>query len=154
MLGYLKDKAPGVIEPPQSEFGPGWYDTGDVVDVDENRAITIRGRLKRFAKVAGEMVSLESVERIATAASPKHQHAASTWKDVSRGELIALFTEDPALKRDQLQTAAREIGLPEIAIPRRVIHIDKLPLLGNGKRDYVALAMMAEDVVRKEAVKQ
>ncbi len=154
MLGYLKDKTPGVIEPPQSEFGPGWYDTGDVVDVDQNRAITIRGRLKRFAKVAGEMVSLESVERIAIAASPKFNHAASTWKDLSRGELIALFTEDPALKRDQLQTAAREIGLPEIAIPRRVIHIDKLPLLGNGKRDYVALAMMAEDVVRKETVKQ
>ncbi|MEO8029081.1 MAG: AMP-binding protein, partial [Bryobacteraceae bacterium] len=154
MLGYFKEKAPGVIEPPESEFGPGWYDTGDVVSVDDNRAITILGRLKRFAKVAGEMVSLESVERIATAASPKHHHAASSWKDLQRGELIALFTEDPDLKREHLQTAAREIGLPEIAIPRRVIHIDKLPLLGNGKRDYVALGMMAEEYVKKETVKQ
>ncbi len=153
MLGYFQDKAPGVIEPPQSEFGPGWYDTGDVVEVDENRAIRIRGRLKRFAKVAGEMVSLESVERIAIAASPKHHHAASTWKDLSRGELIALFTDDPELKREHLQAAAREIGLPEIAIPRRVIHVAALPLLGNGKRDYVALGMMAEEYVKKETVK-
>jgi len=149
MLGYFLDRAPGVLHPAESEFGPGWYDTGDIVTISDRGAITIQGRLKRFAKVAGEMVSLEVVERIATAASPKHQHASSAAKDEARGELIMLFTDDPNLKREQLQASARQLGLPEIALPRRVIYIDKLPLLGNGKKDYVKLqAMTVESVAR------
>jgi acyl-[acyl-carrier-protein]-phospholipid O-acyltransferase/long-chain-fatty-acid--[acyl-carrier-protein] ligase len=145
MLGYLKEDRPGEIQPPQSEFGEGWYNTGDIVSMD-GRFVALEGRIRRFAKVAGEMVSLELVERIAATAQPKFLHASATLKDSARGEMIILFTADPGLKRDSLQAAAREMGAPEIAIPRRVIHLEKLPLLGNGKKDYVTLGRMAAEI--------
>lgn len=149
MMGYFLDRAPGVLQPPSSQFGEGWYDTGDIVTMDARRHITIQGRLKRFAKVAGEMVSLEVVERIAVAASPKRMHASTAVKEEARGESIVLFTDDPNLNRERLLAAARENGLPDLAIPRRVIHLDKVPLLGNGKKDYVKLQSMAAETVKK-----
>jgi acyl-[acyl-carrier-protein]-phospholipid O-acyltransferase/long-chain-fatty-acid--[acyl-carrier-protein] ligase len=152
MLGYLKHDKPGVIESPQSEFGPGWYNTGDVVSVEGTGFIRILGRIRRFAKVAGEMVSLELVEKIAVEAQPKFQHASTSVKDASRGETILLFTQDPELRREHLQAAVKELGAPEIAIPRRIIHVDKLPMLGNGKKDYVTLAKMAQEM-QQAAVK-
>ncbi len=149
MMGYFLSTAPGVLQPPKSQFGEGWYDTGDIVTMNARRHITIQGRLKRFAKVAGEMVSLEVVERIAVAASPKRMHASIAVKEEARGESIVLFTDDPDLKRERLLAAAHENGLPEFAIPRRVIHLDKVPLLGNGKKDYVKLQTMAAETVKK-----
>jgi acyl-[acyl-carrier-protein]-phospholipid O-acyltransferase/long-chain-fatty-acid--[acyl-carrier-protein] ligase len=145
MLGYLKQDQPGVIQPVGSEFGPGWYDTGDVVSLDD-RFITIRSRLKRFAKVAGEMVSLELVERIAIEAQGAAAHAAVSYKETARGEAVVLFTEDRQLSREQLKTAARRIGAPELALPRRIHHLERIPVLGNGKKDYVALSKMAGEM--------
>jgi len=144
MSGYLRFENPGVLQPPASAAGEGWYETGDVVDVDADGFVKIVGRVKRFAKVAGEMVSLEAVEKLAAAASPGAAHAASTQPDASRGETILLFSTDPQLTRDRLQTAARDGGWPEIAVPRRIIQVDALPLLGTGKIDYVTLKQMAE----------
>jgi acyl-[acyl-carrier-protein]-phospholipid O-acyltransferase/long-chain-fatty-acid--[acyl-carrier-protein] ligase len=69
MKGYLLFDNPGVIQPPRS-MGEGWYATGDIVEFDQDDFIHIRGRVKRFAKIAGEMVSLEVVERIAGQAAP------------------------------------------------------------------------------------
>jgi acyl-[acyl-carrier-protein]-phospholipid O-acyltransferase/long-chain-fatty-acid--[acyl-carrier-protein] ligase len=149
MMGYFLASAPGVLQPPHSQFGEGWYDTGDIVTMNARRHITIQGRLKRFAKVAGEMVSLEVVERIAVAASPKRMHASAAVKEEARGESIVLFTDDPDLRRERLLAAAHENGLPEFAIPRRVIHVDKVPLLGNGKKDYMKLQAMAAETVKK-----
>ena len=149
MMGYFLASAPGVLQPPKSQFGEGWYDTGDIVTMDSRRHITIQGRLKRFAKVAGEMVSLEVVERIAAAASPKRMHASAAVKEESRGESIILFTDDPDLKRERLLVAAHANGLPDLALPRRVILLDKVPLLGNGKKDYVKLQAMAAEMTKK-----
>lgn len=143
MTGYMFHDNPGVVQPPQSSYRSGWYDTGDVVDIDPDGYVTIMGRVKRFAKVAGEMVSLEVVEAMANVASPGRAHAASTAASDRRGEIVVLFTEDKELKRDQLAAAARQRGFPEVAIPRSVIHIDKLPRLGSGKFDYVTLKQMA-----------
>ncbi len=144
MLGYYFFDQPGVLQRPRSEFGAGWYSTGDIVEIDEHGFIAIKGRVKRFAKIAGEMVSLEVVETIGKQASPLTQHAASTQADPRRGETIVLFTTDPALERDALMQAARAIGAPELAIPRRIVHLKELPLLGTGKTDYVALRKLAE----------
>ncbi|HYZ86222.1 MAG TPA: bifunctional acyl-ACP--phospholipid O-acyltransferase/long-chain-fatty-acid--ACP ligase [Bryobacteraceae bacterium] len=146
MAGYLKHERPGQIEPPQSIFGEGWYNTGDVVTIDEKGLLDIKGRMKRFAKVAGEMVSLEVVEQVAIATQPRYQHAAIAIKDFRRGEALLLFTEDRGLTREQLQTKVRELGLPELVLPRRVVHLDTIPLLGNGKKDYVRLRQMADEL--------
>jgi acyl-[acyl-carrier-protein]-phospholipid O-acyltransferase/long-chain-fatty-acid--[acyl-carrier-protein] ligase len=147
MLGYLRAGKPGVLEPPSSIFGPGWYSSGDIVEIDEDGFVRIAGRVKRFAKIAGEMISLEVVEQIAVAASPNRGHASTTVTSERRGESIVLFTEDPELRREHLASAARERGLPELAVARQVIHIDRLPRLGSGKADYVQLKDMARERV-------
>ena len=143
MSGYLRFEKPGELEPPASEAGDGWYNTGDVVEIDPAGFVTILGRVKRFAKIAGEMVSLEGVEKLAATASPDHPHAATSVPDEKRGEAIILFSTDPALSREQLQQAARENGLPEIAIPRAIRLLDALPVLGTGKTDYQTLKALA-----------
>jgi acyl-[acyl-carrier-protein]-phospholipid O-acyltransferase/long-chain-fatty-acid--[acyl-carrier-protein] ligase len=145
MSGYYRVDRPGVLEPPASELGAGWYDTGDIVEIDPDGFLHIRGRMKRFAKIAGEMVSLEVVEKLATAASPERQHAASSRGDAQRGESIVLFTTDPALDRDAQLAAARAAGIPEIAVPREIRVLEALPLLGTGKVDHVTLKKWAED---------
>lgn len=144
MAGYLKADLPGVLQPPVSELGEGWYETGDVVEMDDEGFVRIVGRVKRFAKIAGEMVSLEVVEKLATATSPALAHAASSQPDASKGEALVLFTTDPALSREQLAAKARELGLPELAVPRKIVNIEALPLLGTGKIDYVTLKSLAE----------
>jgi acyl-[acyl-carrier-protein]-phospholipid O-acyltransferase / long-chain-fatty-acid--[acyl-carrier-protein] ligase len=140
MMGYYLFDAPGVLQPPVE----GWYNTGDIVDVDAQGFVHIKGRVKRFAKVAGEMVSLEVVEKIANTAAPEHKHAASTQPCPQRGESIILFTTDTNLKREDLQIVAKNLLQPEIAIARKIIHVEDLPLLGTGKTDYVSLKQMAE----------
>ncbi|MPN37419.1 Bifunctional protein Aas [bioreactor metagenome] len=144
MAGYLKADQPGVLQPPVSDVGDGWYETGDVVELDEDGFVKIVGRVKRFAKIAGEMVSLEVVEKLATATSPAMLHAASSQPDPAKGEALVLFTTDTALGRERLQAAARAGGWPEIAVPRRIVSVDALPLLGTGKIDYVTLKQWAE----------
>jgi acyl-[acyl-carrier-protein]-phospholipid O-acyltransferase/long-chain-fatty-acid--[acyl-carrier-protein] ligase len=141
MLGYYLHDNPGVIDSSHE----GWHSTGDIVTIDEDGFLFIKGRVKRFAKVAGEMVSLETVENIANHASPQHRHAATTQIDAQRGESILLFTTDANLNRDQLSNSAKELGNPELAVARKLIVVEELPLLGTGKTDYVTLKNMAEN---------
>ncbi len=143
MSGYLRCERPGVLEPPASTFGPGWYNTGDIVEIDADGFIRIVGRLKRFAKIAGEMVPLDLCEQLARAASPAHQHGAVARPDAERGEAIVLFTTDAALGRDDLLQQARAKGVAERALPKRIVVLDALPLLGSGKTDYAALTRLA-----------
>ena len=148
MLGYLLADQPGVLQPPRSELGAGWHDTGDIVDVDEDGIVTISGRARRFAKIAGEMVSLDQIEQIARHASPEHHHAAVVSTEDISGESTVLFTTDPTLDRVALQRAARQLGTQDLAVARRVVHVPDLPLLGNGKTDYVTLGRVAERASR------
>ncbi|HNE01852.1 MAG TPA: AMP-binding protein, partial [Plasticicumulans sp.] len=143
MLGYLRHERPGLIEPPAAAGETGWYSTGDIVSIDEDGYVFIRGRLKRFAKLAGEMVSLEVVEQIARTAAPEARHAAATRADPARGEAIVLFTTDAALGREALLAAARTLGAPELAVPRDIRALAEIPLLGTGKTDYVRLQTLA-----------
>jgi acyl-[acyl-carrier-protein]-phospholipid O-acyltransferase/long-chain-fatty-acid--[acyl-carrier-protein] ligase len=139
MMGYYFYEQPGELQPPRSEVGTGWYNTGDVVDVDDEGYVHILGRVKRFAKIAGEMVSLELVERIAYEASSGCKHAATVEELPGAGESTVLFTTDATLDRIGLHHAARRLGARDLAVARRVIHVPSLPLLGSGKTDYVTL---------------
>lgn len=144
MIGYWRESNPRVYEWPESTYGKGWYNTGDIVSVDGDGFIEIKGRVKRFAKIAGEMVSLELVEKLAEHVSPKSVHASTTRPDSKRGEMILLITQDKNLKREHLAQAAREMGSPDFAVPRQIIYVDKIPMLGSGKKDYPAVKLLAE----------
>jgi acyl-[acyl-carrier-protein]-phospholipid O-acyltransferase/long-chain-fatty-acid--[acyl-carrier-protein] ligase len=139
MLGYYLYDHPGVIVPPRSIYGDGWYNTGDVVDVSQDGVLTVVGRVKRFAKIAGEMVSLDIIEEVARAASPNHLHAAVLRTEAASGETTVLFTTDPDLNRSALVHAARQLGRPELAASKRILWMPEIPLLATGKTDYVTL---------------
>ncbi|GAB5376888.1 MAG: AMP-binding protein [Acuticoccus sp.] len=137
MAGYL-DPATGAVVPPKD----GWHDTGDVV-VIEDGCLVIRGRLKRFAKIGGEMTSLVVVEQAAGVAWPQSLHAAAVVPGTTRGEQIVLLTEEPEPDPAALQTALQAQGLPPRYLPSRVITVEAVPLLGTGKVDYVSVSRMA-----------
>jgi len=138
MKGYLLYDKPGALQPPSS-IGAGWYATGDIVEIDRDDFVHIRGRVKRFAKIAGEMISLEVVERIAAHAAPGLMHAASSRPDSAKGEAIVLFTTDASLRRERLSAAAKILQAPDLAVPRDIRVVDEIPLLGTGKTDYLRL---------------
>ena len=142
MLGYLRAENPGVLDPPKD----GWYDTGDIVQFDAEGFVTIKGRAKRFAKVAGEMVPLGAVEDLVARVWPSAMHAVVTIPDAKRGEQLVLITDQADAARAPLASAAREAGLPEIFIPRTIVPVPKVPILGTGKIDYVSAGKMAVDL--------
>jgi acyl-[acyl-carrier-protein]-phospholipid O-acyltransferase/long-chain-fatty-acid--[acyl-carrier-protein] ligase len=140
MLGYIKPDAPGVIVPPPD----GWYNTGDVVSIGPDGFISIRGRLKRFAKIGGETVSLGIVENVAAALWPDYHHAAVAVPDEHKGEQIVLVTDAPEARRVDLIGWAQNHGVSELAVPRQVLVVNTIPVLGTGKIDYVSVQRMAE----------
>ncbi len=150
MLGYYRYANPGMIEAPKSSVGEGWYDTGDVVELDQDGMLSISGRVKRFAKIAGEMVSLDMIENVAREASPEHHHAAVLTMQDFGGESTVLFTTDAHLTRAQLLEAAKELGTHDLSVARRIVQLREIPLLASGKVDYVGLKNLIEgDAVRR-----
>ncbi len=144
MLGYLLSEQPGVLVPPATELGEGWYDTGDIVTIDAQGFIRICGRAKRFAKIAGEMVSLTAIEVLASHTWPEALHAAIAIGDPRKGEQVVLLTTAEGAARPALAAQARRDGVAEINVPRQVRQIARMPVLGTGKIDYVAAAKLLE----------
>ncbi|MFN3514391.1 MAG: AMP-binding protein [Phenylobacterium sp.] len=144
MTGYLTANG---LEPPVD----GWHDTGDVVDLSEDNWIKILGRVKRFAKVGGEMVSLTAAEDIATAVWPDSRHAVIAMPDPKKGERLVLVTDRRDADPGPLVAHAQTIGAPELAVPRKIIRVPEVPVLGTGKTDYVAIMRMAEADGRRAA---
>ena len=144
MLGYLLNDQPGVLVPPATELGRGWYDTGDIVNVDADGFVRICGRAKRFAKIAGEMVSLTSVEVLAGKTWPDALHAAIAIPDERKGEQIVLLTTAADPDRARLLAQAQSDGVAEICVPRRIQPVPTIPVLGTGKVDYVGARQLVE----------
>jgi acyl-[acyl-carrier-protein]-phospholipid O-acyltransferase/long-chain-fatty-acid--[acyl-carrier-protein] ligase len=145
MLGYLRADTPGVLEPPPD----GWYDTGDIVKIDEQGFVTILGRAKRFCKIAGEMISLTAIETKLQAAFPDAAHAVVAVPDRKKGEQLVLFTTADKLDRNQVADGLRKEGATELMVPRNILHLKELLVLGSGKTDYVALNRLAREKVKE-----
>lgn len=147
MLGYLTADKPGVLQPLEN----GWHDSGDIVAVDREGFVAIRGRAKRFAKLAGEMVSLGAVELLAQDLWPDDQHAAFAVPDRRKGERIILLTTRTKPDKAALSKHAKKTGAAELIVPSEIMHIDELPVLGSGKTDYVTVQKMLPNLLEKAA---
>jgi acyl-[acyl-carrier-protein]-phospholipid O-acyltransferase/long-chain-fatty-acid--[acyl-carrier-protein] ligase len=144
MLGYLRADNPGVLETPPD----GWYDTGDIVKIDDDGFVTIMGRAKRFAKIAGEMISLALVETKLAQALPDAQHAVVSVPDAKKGEQLVMFTTDETIDARRTADALKALSTPALMVPRTVIALQELPLLGSGKTDYQTLNRLALEQVK------
>jgi len=138
MLGYLKADRPGVLVPPEE----GWHDTGDIVTIDREGFVTIKGRAKRFAKIGGEMISLAAVEALASELWPESQSAVVAEPDPRRGERLVLVTEKEGATRAAFQAHAKARGASDLMMPAEMMVVDKLPLLGSGKADLASVARL------------
>jgi acyl-[acyl-carrier-protein]-phospholipid O-acyltransferase/long-chain-fatty-acid--[acyl-carrier-protein] ligase len=141
MLGYLRAEKPGVLEVPPE----GWHDTGDIVTIDEQDFIAIKGRAKRFAKVGGEMVSLAAVEMLAAELWPDSITAVSAIPDPRKGERLIMVTDKHGATRSEFIAYARSKHASELMLPGEVVVLDKLPMLGSGKVDQLAIDKFVRD---------
>ncbi len=147
MLGYLRAEKPGVLEPPVD----GWHDTGDIVTLDTQGYVTIKGRAKRFAKIGGEMVSLAMLEVHASSLWPDAISAAATVPDPRKGERIVLYTTQKTADRSEFAAYAKGKGVSDLAIPSEVRRLDAIPLLGSGKIDFAAVSRLAKGEIPAQA---
>ncbi|WP_448189750.1 AMP-binding protein [Azospirillum sp. sgz301742] len=145
MLGYYLTDRPAELIPPLQ----GWHDTGDIVAIDSEGYARIVGRIKRFAKLAGEMVSLTGVEAHAARLWPDDTHAAIALPDTRKGERIILLTTRAGAHREEFLAFARSRGIPELTVPKTVLWVEEIPTLGSGKADYPAVRRMAENALRE-----
>jgi acyl-[acyl-carrier-protein]-phospholipid O-acyltransferase / long-chain-fatty-acid--[acyl-carrier-protein] ligase len=139
MSGYMTSERPGELQP----LGGEWLDTGDIVSVDREGFVTISGRAKRFAKIAGEMISLGAVEMMVKALWPEDSHAAVSVPDKKRGERIVLVTTAGGVDAESLRRCGKQAGAAEIMVPADVVRVTEIPTLGSGKTDYISARRMA-----------
>jgi acyl-[acyl-carrier-protein]-phospholipid O-acyltransferase / long-chain-fatty-acid--[acyl-carrier-protein] ligase len=104
--------------------------------------------VKRFAKIAGEMVSLNAVEDLAASLWPDARHAVISLPDARKGERLVLVTDRLDAQVGPLAAHAKAIGAPELLVPSKIVRAPEVPVLGSGKTDYVAIQRMAETEAR------
>lgn len=141
MLGYLRAENPGVLEPPAE----GWHDTGDIVSIDREGFVTIKGRAKRFAKIAGEMVSLAAVEALAAECWPDALSAVASLPDARKGERLVLVTQQQSATRAAFQSFAKSKGAAELMVPAEVLVVPAVPVLGSGKLDFAGVGRLVRE---------
>ncbi len=141
MKGYLNVEANAKFQ----ALG-GWYDTGDIAHVDGDGFVHILGRLKRFAKVSGEMVSLTAVEDALAGAFPhyglKCAVAVIARPDEAKGERLIVVTNESRLSLEEVREAVKKRGLANIAAPREIKVVHEIPRLGTGKINHRELEKM------------
>lgn len=139
MMGYIMPDNPGVLVPLEG----GWYHTGDVVDIDEIGFVFIKDRIKRFAKIGGEMVSLNAVDEMVRNAyarsGAEYSYGVVSVPHESKGEQIVLVTNNKDVTQDGLHSFIRSNGMSELYLPRIILYHDSLPVFATGKADNVTL---------------
>lgn len=164
MLGYIMPDNPGVLVP----LSEGWYHTGDVVEIDDIGFIFIKDRIKRFAKIGGEMVSLNAVDNMVRKAyewmSPNGKKGSEDALEndgtvfsygvvavphESKGEQIVLVTNNKMVTQEVLHNYIKNNGMSELYLPRIIMFRDKLPVFATGKADNVTLKKEVIEELRK-----
>jgi len=139
MMGYMTADQPGVLQP----LGDEMHDSGDIVAIDREGYLTIKGRAKRFAKIAGEMVSLGAVEMLAQSLWPEERHAVVAVPDKRRGERVVLVTTEDEADQNALRQYGKKAGVAELMLPSDIVKVPEIPVLGTGKTDYVSTQKLA-----------
>ena len=142
MMGYMRADNPGVLDAPAD----GWYDTGDIVEVDDEDFIFIKGRAKRFAKVGGEMISLPAIETAVNELYPETMNGIVAVSDEKKGEKLVLFTTCQTAESAAVKAFIRQKGLSDLGAPSQIVTVPEIPVIGSGKTDYVTLKKMAEEL--------
>ncbi|MFM8470682.1 MAG: AMP-binding protein [Limisphaerales bacterium] len=141
MKGYLNPDANAKFH-----SGGGWYDTGDIVSVDAEGFVSIRGRMKRFAKISGEMVSLTAVEDALAGAFPQYgvrlATAVVTRPDEDKGEALICCTNESKLTLAEIRDAIKSKGLSNLCVPKEIAVVKEIPKLGTGKVNHRELQAM------------
>lgn len=122
-----------------------WHETGDIVDMDENGFINIVARLKRFAKIGGEMISLNFIEELASQCFEEQGFASVSIPDKKKGEKVILFTTNENIAEKDFKRFIKAHKHSSLLIPKEFKYIESIPLLGTGKTDYVSLQQLAQD---------
>jgi long-chain-fatty-acid--[acyl-carrier-protein] ligase len=138
--GYLGEETSPFVE----REGKHWYVTGDLVEIDPEGFILFRGRLKRFLKAGGEMISLPALEEPFTLWYPPDKNGprvAVEGIETEHGRTIALFTTEPITLREA-NAHLFEAGFRGVMRLDTVRRLDKIPMLGTGKIDYKQLRAM------------
>ena len=120
-----------------------WYNTGDVVRVDEDGYLYILGRLKRFAKIAGEMISLSQVEEFPKKFWPNNTSVVCSIKDNEKGEALILITDKKNPDLQKLNRFMKDEGLSNLYLPKKIKFLEEFPILGSGKIDFKKLQDIA-----------
>ncbi|MBF0454461.1 MAG: AMP-binding protein [Magnetococcales bacterium] len=136
MKGYLQPDGCGQVQRPETPLGLAWYDTGDVVGVDALGFLRIIGRIKRFAKVGGEMISLATVERCAATVWPDTLHVVEAIPHPKKGERLCMVSEERGATRPRLLEEIKAAGLSPLHLPDQILFVKEIPLQGSGKVDY------------------
>lgn len=147
MKGYLNDaeKTDSVIT---YLDGMRWYKTGDKGHVDEDGYLTIVDRYSRFAKLAGEMVSLGEVEQKAKQLlnDPDFSLMAVNLPDAKKGEQIVLLI-DSDVEPEDVKKMLTQNGMPPLMLPSKIFKVDALPVLGSGKADFSGAKQLALELM-------
>ena len=153
MLGYILPDNPGVLVPLED----GWYHTGDVVEIDEIGFVYIKDRIKRFAKIGGEMVSLNAVQEMVCNAyelmGAEFQYGVVAIPHESKGEQIVLVTNNRQVEQDVLHNYIKNNGMSELYLPRVILYKDQLPVFATGKADNVTLKKQVLEELMPEKTK-
>ena len=142
----------GYLDDPQKTaavFHDGWYLTGDLGRFDDDGFLFIEGRLSRFSKIAGEMVPHGTVEQALIEAFEINQEDGYALvvigvADASKGEQLVLLTTSDALTVERMREKLATAGLPNLWVPKVVVRVDHIPVLGTGKLDLKGCKDLAQ----------